>query len=212
MPPGTEGLCEKRPPSKRPGAFIYETDPNSPAVRLFGNEGNQDALVGAWAKRAIRAQPGDYLASVWQHARAYWVPSRPPPHREPGHGLDPQLDISYDTFYRPLIHDRLEAFYKPFTEHRRLGLLDALRSLQRVGRFGATLLSIATLLTLIGLFVGTRRSRCAVFLFGVGGLSLLVTAALTGNYSGRYTVPMAGPMLTAGAITLVALRRRLARP
>jgi hypothetical protein len=31
---------------------------------------------------------------------------------------------------------------------------------------------------------------------------------LTGNYVGRYTVPMAGPLVAASAIALVALWRR----
>jgi hypothetical protein len=64
---------------------------------------------------------------------------------------------------------------------------------------------MTTLLTLIGLMVGTRRSRVAVFLFGVGGLAMLVPPALTGTYAGRYMVPMAGPMMAAAAIAVVEL-------
>ena len=67
---------------------------------------------------------------------------------------------------------------------------------------------MTTVLTLIGLFVGGRRSRVGVLLFGIGGLALLVAPVLTGNYVGRYTVPMAGPLVAASAIALVALWRR----
>ena len=74
-------------------------------------------------------------------------------------------------------------------------------------RFGGTALAITTVLALIGLLVGPRRSRVGVLLFGIGGLALLVAPVLTGNYAGRYTVPMAGPLFAAAAITALALWR-----
>ena len=55
--------------------------------------------------------------------------------------------------------------------------------------------------------VGTRRSRIGVLLFGIGGLSLILAPALTANFWGRYTVPMAGPLTAAAAIAIVALWR-----
>jgi hypothetical protein len=66
-------------------------------------------------------------------------------------------------------------------------------------------LFVTTLLVAVGLVIGTRRSRTGVFLFGVGGLSLLLGPVLTGTYSGRYTVPLAGPLMAAAGITLWAL-------
>ena len=77
-------------------------------------------------------------------------------------------------------------------------------------RFGATVLFVTTVLTLVGLVIGSFRERLAVFLFGVGGLSLLLAPVLTGTYAGRYTVPMAGPLMAAAGITLSAIwaRRR----
>ena len=80
-----------------------------------------------------------------------------------------------------------------------------LRGWQRIVRFGGTALSIATLLVLLGLFTGTRRSRIGVLLFGIGGLSLIVAPALTANFWGRYTVPMAGPLGAAAAIAIAGL-------
>jgi hypothetical protein len=104
---------------------------------------------------------------------------------------------------------KLETYYDDFTVHKVRGGLEFLRAWQRVVRFGATALSIATLLVLAGLAVGTRRSRTGVLLFGVGGLSLILVPTLTANTWDRYTVPMAGPMLAAVAIALVALINRL---
>jgi hypothetical protein len=80
--------------------------------------------------------------------------------------------------------------------------LQLLHDIALVVRFGATLLSITTLLTLIGLFVGPRRSRVAGLLFGGGGLSLLLIPVLLSTYAGRYTVPMAAPMVAAAGVVL----------
>ena len=55
-------------------------------------------------------------------------------------------------------------------------------------------------------------------LFGLGGLALIVSPALSGTYTGRYAVPMAGPMMAAAAIgvretyTRIAARRAAKRP
>ena len=103
----------------------------------------------------------------------------------------------------------MKAFYNDFTAHRYDPGLDFLRGWQRVGRFGGVALSIATILLLVGLLVGTRRSRVGVLLFGASGLAMIVAPALTGNSVGRYVVPMAGPMTAAAAIALFEMKRRL---
>ena len=100
-----------------------------------------------------------------------------------------------------------EGYYASFSVHQYQPGLDFLRAWQQVIRFGPLLVSITTLLTLVGFAVGTRRSRIGVLLFGIGGLTLIVPPALTANYVGRYMVPMAGPMMAAAAIAIVALWR-----
>jgi hypothetical protein len=205
-PPGTEVLCDDRPAAERPGAYYYLFDPNAPAPRYIGSFGEHDELVGEWAKRAIRAQPGDFLSTAWDYLSAYWVPGSSPPGTE----LDPQLDFTREGYvFVPAIEQSLEVFYNDFTIDEYRPGLEFLRGWHRLTRFGGVLLSIATLLTLIGLAVGTRRSRVGVLAFGIGGLALIVAPALTGNYVGRYTVPMAGLMMAAAAITIVELKRRL---
>ena len=136
--------------------------------------------------------------------------SRPGWVRRRGTPLDPQLDFTHtNPYFTGGIEQRLESYYDPFTVHPRRDGLEFLRGWQRVGRFGATALTLATLLTLVGLAIGTRRSRAGVVLFGLGGLALIITAALGGTYAGRYTVPMAGPLMAAAAIALLEMKRRL---
>jgi hypothetical protein len=79
-------------------------------------------------------------------------------------------------------------------------LLSVLHDYQRVFRVGATLLTVMTLLILIGLFVGTRRQRLAVLLLGVGGLALFILPTLSVIYVARYTIPSAA-LMVGGAIT-----------
>jgi hypothetical protein len=218
-PAGTRVLCEDRPASQRPGSRYYLVAPNGPAQRHFGPIGNHDALLGRWARRAILAQPDDYLDSVWQYLRGYWVPDQRPKKPASGGGLDPQLAFTnglvdsglyqpFDLAVMEALYQRsLETFYNDFEVHQHRPGLEFLRSWQTVVRFGATVLSITTILAVLGLAVGTRRSRLGVLLFGIGGLTLIIAPALTGNYWGRYTVPMAGPLMAAAAITIVALWR-----
>jgi hypothetical protein len=127
--------------------------------------------------------------------------------------LDPQLDFTNggQIAYVAAELEALQDFFDKFTPHRRLWGVRVLRDWQVVVRFGATALLVTTILTLIGLVIGTSRSRFGVILFGVGGVSLLLAAALTSTYSGRYTVPMAGPLIAASAITVTEAYRGLMR-
>ena len=216
-PLGTSALCQNIPVSKRPSGHYYMfVKANSPALQRFGAFGRDDGLVGSWAERALRAQFGDFLATGWTYLRSYYLPSSLPPRLKGSTGLDPQLDWKFtgNALVAALQLAALEEFFGPFTIHRVGWGLDVLRAEQVVFRFGATALFITTILTLIGLVIGTRRSRFGVLMFGVGGLSLLLAPALTSTYVGRYTVPSAAPLMAAAAITITEVwrRARIRRP
>lgn len=208
-PPGTAALCQKTPVAERESPYYYMFVAQAPALRLFGTFGKHDGLIGAWARRALIAQFGDFLSTAWTYLRSYYVPSSMPSRLKPSTGLDPQLDFTNrgNIFYDAAALEALQSFFGRFTVHRIGWGLRVLRSWQIVIRFGATALFATTVLTLIGLLIGTRRSRAGVVLFGVGGLSLLVAPVLTGTYSGRYTVPMAGLLTASAAITITELWR-----
>jgi hypothetical protein len=214
-PAGTQVLCESEPASQRRGAAWYwglafRAASSAPGPRYFGPFGDHDKLLGDWAQRAILAQPGDYLASVWEYAQGYWYPGSPPSRPDSGAGLDPQLafpTVMRVPFIEAAVEHNLEGYYDSFSVHKYRPGLEFLRGWQQVIRFGPVLVSITTLLTLVGLAVGTRRSRIGVLLFGIGGLAMLVPPALSAAYEGRYMVPVAGPMMAAGAIAIVELWR-----
>ncbi len=212
-PPGTSSLCENTPVSQRRSGYYYMFLPQSPAQRLFGGFGRDDAVIGGWARRALVAQLGEFLSDAWVYLRSYYVPSSRPARLESSTELDPQLDFTNrgNVYYAALARQALEEFYGPFKLHRSQWALRIIRRWQVILRFGATALFVTTLLTLLGLLIGTRRSRLGVLVLGAGGLSLLIAPALTGTYSGRYTVPMAGPLVGAAAIALTEGLRRCRR-
>ena len=209
-PPGTASLCQNTPPTQRPSAYSYEVDPkSSPALRLTGGFGRDDGLVGSWARRALRTQFGDFLATGWAYFRSYFAPSSLPARLKGSTGLDPQLSFTNagNIYFDAGSLQALNAYFGPFAFRSHHPGVTVLRRWQLIIRFGATALFATTILTLIGLLIGTRRSRFGVLLFGVGGLTLLVVPALTSTYSGRYTVPMSGPMVAASSIAVCEICR-----
>ena len=214
-PEGTAQLCETTPVAERKGGDFYLYDKRSPALMAFGELGAEDGKVGAFARAAILNQPGDYLRALWHDLEAYWVPSSRPYVDGAGGDLDPQLDWEitlppdsrFDLDTKRATEAGMEEFFNPFTVDQNPAGIRFLDTVQRLFRFGGTMLSIATLLIALGLLVGPRRSRVGVLLFGVGGLALLVAPTLSAIYIGRYTVPAAGPMVAAAAIALLELIR-----
>ncbi len=207
-PPGTRSLCQTVPPSRRPSAYFYTFEPQSPAIRRFGAFGRDDAVVGGWARRALLAQFGDFLGTAWSYLHSYFLPGTLPARlRAASTELDPQLDFTNPG--NPIVVSAqtkdLQTYYRHFTVHPVHWGLQFLHAWQRVIRFGAAALCITTVLTLLGLALGSRQARVGILLFGLGGLSLLLAPALTGTYAGRYTVPMAGPLTAAAAIALLEL-------
>jgi len=215
VPRGSRFLCETTPPEERPGANYYLFDPKAPAPRALDGFGDEDDLLREWSVRAIRAQTGDYLETVWEDLRGYFVPSLRPDREASGGEIDPQLDFTrgfnpadlYYTEIQPETERGMERFFNDFSVDKDPPGLRFLRGWQHLTRFGALALSISSALVLIGLLVGPRRARVGVLLLGIGGLSLLIAPALAGNYVGRYTVPMAGLMAAAAAITITELVR-----
>lgn len=212
-PHGSRFLCDERPAEERPGANYYLFDPKAPAPRVLGSFGSRDELLDSWSREAILAQTRDYLKTVWDDLRSYYVPSSRPPREDAGGELDPQLDYTHafnpaDRYYteiQPETERKMERFYNDFSVSKHPAGLRFLRGWQHVTRFGATALALGTLLIALGLLIGDRRSRLGVALFGLGGLSLLIAPALTGNYVGRYTVTMAGLVAAGAAIAIASL-------
>jgi hypothetical protein len=216
-PAGTEVLCESTPPEKRNGSDWYLYDEGSPARRHIGKFGERDSDVGAFARQVVLHQPIDFVEELWPDIRGYYVPGAYPFRNGAGANLDGQIeweaslppDSGDEARLRARNQRFMETFFDDFTEDLDRAGLEFLDGYQRIFgiRFGATLLTVTTLLTLFGMLIGARRERIGVLLFGVGGLVLLIAPTLTVFYVGRYTIPLAGPMVAAGSIACLSLWR-----
>jgi len=209
-PKGTEALCDPNPPGGRAGNDWYIFQPESPAVRMFGHIGEQDGTLKAFAIRAIEHQPLTFARAVFSDIKTYFVPDTrhdPPPYAEPG--LSDELDWArvVDPVTLGQIRSDMESFFDPFTVHESPGGTRFLMDYEHPFRFGATLLTLCSLLTTLGLLIGDRRLRIGVLLFGVGALAILVLSTLGTWYVGRHTVPIAGPIAAGASIALLSLWR-----
>lgn len=212
-PKGTAGLCERTPPVERgwgPDFYLYASA--SPARQLFGPVGSHDDRVGSFAAQAILHEPAQMADAVWVDVRRYYVPSSRPHGWYTGWDIDPQLEWrrSGGAAYTRDVLTGMRRFFDPFVPRRDRTLLGLLNGYEQVFGFGATLLSLCTLLTLLGLVVGPRRHRVGVLVFGVGGLAQLVGPTAVVLYMGRYTIPVAGLIAAGAAISVSSLVERVA--
>lgn len=233
-PRGTRPLCERTAPADRlePNFYLFGWD--SPALRLVGREPlaglldpsrrdvttavvatfgrrihEHDDLLGAFGRQAALHHRGAYALAVWRDVRAYFLPhafDRPSGSR---FDLSPALDWgATDPLTQRLTETGMEMLFTPFSDSRDERLLARLHDYQAVFRFGATPLTLATLLILVGLFVGPRRNRIAVLVLGGGGLAMLVLPTLSIPYVARYTVPLAGLMTGGAAVAVMSVTGR----
>lgn len=210
-PAGTEGLCERTDPAERLGTDHYLYDPDVPAKRIFGDRPfDHDDQLGAFARKAVLHQPKTYALAIWNDVSAYFVPGSFDWAPGRGSDLDGQLDWTgpvYPKVEREIEEGLENYFFDDFSVSRDAGILGFLHDYQRVFRFGATALTLATLLILAGLFVGPRRNRIAVLVLGGGGLAMFLVPTLSIIYIARYTVPSAGLIAAGAAVAAMSLIR-----
>jgi hypothetical protein len=211
-PPGTKALCEDTGREEREGVNFYLYDEESPAVEAFGtidsDEGKAaDGRLGEFARQVILHEPRAYLESVWRDVKGYYLPNDWRGPTGNGTSLDGQLQWRRDSWSS--LPDRtteegMERFFNSFRVHRNHAVVEILHDYQRVFRMGAVALTIATALILIGLLVGPRRSRLTVLVLGVGGLAMFILPTFGAIYAGRYSVPMAGLIISAAIVGLMS--------
>jgi hypothetical protein len=215
-PSGTAALCERTPPAYRWGPDFYLYAPDSLARRQFGRIGSHDSEVGSFAVQAILHQPLAMARAVWVDMRRYFVPSTRPHGWYTGWDIHPQLDWSRQggaAYTRDMLTG-MTTFFHPFVPRRSPALVAFMSSYEQWFGFGATLVTVCTLLTILGLVTGPRRYRIGALMFGVAGLAQLLGPTVAVLYMGRYTVPVAGFLAAGAAIGAASLlgvahRRRL---
>ena len=209
-PPGTAGLCQSIPSSRRPGPSAYIWTSQSPAVRLFGLPPSGGGKLAAFARAAILAQPGDYLFVVGRDFVRYIDPAIVP---GPWWGSDEQtlaLDRrspSSEALNLPAVR----AYFHPFQPVRlRRGIAGALESWRGIVRIHGWMIGLGILLAISGMILAPdRATRSGLALLLFGGLALMVGSVAVNVYGFRYGIPPGVLLIIAGARGAEVLTLRL---
>ena len=204
-PAGTESLCEDPPPDERPGSLFYLWFDGSPARAKYGHPPIGQETLGRWGRRAILAQPFDYVRTVaaelprflnpeWHRKRysggGYFLMSR--------RGEEAERNVLFQ-----LGRDYDHARYSPGSSG------DAIADWQRLQRLGGLVPGLFVGLALAGLAAARGPALRGLALFGAAGAALVVMPAATLTLLGRYTVPPMPVVAAAGAVGAWALVERL---
>lgn len=208
-PAGTEELCEKTPEAARPGPDFYGQQPDSPARILFGAPPTGNEELGAFARRALLAQPLSYAEDVTRDFVRYFFP-----------GFKPQ-DFS-GVGYEVVDVDRRAAGTEEFQIEALNGYyaddryaiepgISTLGEIQDVLRVHPKLLLVSVLLGLAGLVLAAGRLRWGIALLLFCSLAIMAIAPATAIWSSRYAIPADGPLVACGAIGAWLIWARLQR-
>lgn len=208
-PKGTERLCERRPADQRPGPDFYAwVDQGSPARIAFGGPPAADQLVGEFGRRAIIAQPLDYLGAVAKDLARYVDPHIG---RDAPFSGDGPEGVSFARRDRVAEGASLQAVGRFYGEDdfRVRGIVATYRDYGEVVRMHGALIALALLLSIAGGLFARGRPRAVIVLFAGSAFVLAAVPAATGEYTARYAVPGAGPLAAAGALGAWACWARL---
>ena len=193
-PPGTRRLCERTPKDRRPGSLFYLWFDGSPARAAYGHPPIGNDTLGTFGRRAILAQPLDYVSIVAEELPRFVDPTAD--HRRfTGGGRfsivrrDPRVERNV-TF-------AVERDYDAAALHVGDGVkrIDEWQDTQRVNNW----LPLAfVVLAAAGLVAAPARTRRGVALFALAGGAMTVLPAATLTLIARYTVPPT-PFVAAAA-------------
>jgi 4-amino-4-deoxy-L-arabinose transferase-like glycosyltransferase len=224
-PAGTQPLCERTAPEQRRNPDWYGYDPDSPAVRLFGGQPAGDDSLGAWARRAIVAQPLDYVAEVLDDL-ALFVDEEPWTNRNysligprsisftlrspdascpPDVCRAPPLGIEGNSVYGWTSPEH-NSYYAPFEPRRDQGVV-VFQDLQRVLRVHGPLLGLMAAISLLGLLAIRGRLAKAQWLLTLTAFAVLVFPVATTTYNVRYAIPALPVLAAAATLAPLALRQ-----
>ena len=206
-PPGTEELCETTPGDDRGATYFYGTQEDSPAYQEFGPPPAGDEELGDFGWAAVGAQPLDFLGAAGNDFVGYFFPELNRGRPFSDIGLDLEISYRIEEVEADLSRRFFGIYYDPIGPVEVTGFAGVLEDAQALLRAHPVLLAQAVLFALLGLFVAAGWVRAGIVLLG-GSALLLLAATATATYAARYAVPIAGPLIAAGAIGLWALLQR----
>jgi hypothetical protein len=204
-PAGTESLCEDTPPERRPGSLFYLWFEGSPARAKYGHPPIGQETLGKWGRRAILAQPLDYLGIVVDDLPRFLDPELNE-RRFSGGGYFLMSRRGEEAERRVLFQlgrDYDHASYSPGSSG------DAIADWQRKQRAYGFVPGLFVAFGLVGFAFARGLALRGLTLFALAGAGLVVMPAATLSLLGRYTVPPMPIVAAAGAIGAWALVERV---
>jgi hypothetical protein len=210
IPAAERPLCPDQPPGDRPSSQDFAWSATSPINRVPAKD--REALAGAFARRAIKAQPYAYARTVAADVVHGFAFTRSVPRRRV-----PFEDVwtFQPTFPRRDQADPVIRAYGGTGGSTQPQLVDFLRGYQRFAFTPGPLLAAGLLLAFAAAagLGNARRSdlRPAALLFASLALVLYVVPALTQQLMPRYTLPalvLLTPALAIAATALTSPKRR----
>ena len=204
-PPGTESLCETRPSGERPGSLFYLWYEGSPARAKYGHPPIGQETLGKFGRRAILAQPFDYVKTVVVELPRFLNPTF---HKKPYSGggwflMSRRGEPAEVRVLFQLSRDYDHAEFSPGSSGEVIG------DWQRIQRLGGVVPGLMVAFALAGAFAARGPALRGLALFGLSGAALVVMPAATLSLLGRYTVPPTPVVAAAGAVGAWALVERL---
>ena len=210
-PAGTDGLCDTRDARLRFGSDWYAWSPRSPAQRLFGGPPNHSALVGAFGRAAIEAQPRAYVRAIAVDLWRYVDPDAGPDRDFDG---DEPMRLDVDRARRPSVETNnltvVEPLYGDVDIRTDEAAVGTLADIQRVVRVHGLLVLACILLALAGALLARGRDRAVILLLAGTALVPIILATATTVYNWRYAVPLLPSLAAAGAFGAHVLATRIA--
>jgi hypothetical protein len=204
-PPGTESLCEERPPDERPGSLFYLWYEGSPARAKYGHPPIGQETLGKFGRRAILAQPFDYVKTSAAELPRFLNPTwRKKPYSGGGWFLmSRRAERAEARVLFQLSRDYDHAEFSPGSSGEVIG------DWQRIMRLGGLVPGLMLAFSLAGAFAARGVALRGLTLFGLAGVALVAMPAATLSLLGRYTVPPTPVVAAAGAVGAWALVERL---
>jgi hypothetical protein len=204
-PPGTRGLCQSTPPSRRGSFNQYLTGyPDhastltsvdraiSPAWRVFGAPPAGNAALEAFALQAILHQPGSYLSEVIGDFHYYWSDD----HRafiEGDQRVDPDVE-------------KAAGALDPASRGVSVGNLAFLRWYAENVELTGVAMIVLLLAPLLGILLSRGSVRGAAILLAVAGWLLPLAADAAASVDPRFVLPAYGPLAASTALGLAGAR------
>jgi hypothetical protein len=212
-PPGTRGLCERRPFAQRPGPIWYQLALGSPPGRLFRTQfaltPDQDKRLAAFARAVVVGQPLDYLEHVGKELTRFWDSERYWRARWDGESYPNFMG----TLWRPVLADIVavgRSWYTTGDIATRHGLWSAYQSYERATRLEGLAFLLLVLLALGGIPLARGRRLAAGLLLTAMALAALVTPIAATYFDARFAVPGYGTLAAAAAVGGATLWERAA--